>query len=195
MIEHIKNAFTESIQTKIESADTLPETIARAGDLMVKCLVEGRKILTCGNGSSAAYAQQFVANLLHSEARERPSLPALALTSDSTTLTAIANGGSFTDIFAKQVRALGNEGDILLVFTTSGSSKSTVKAIEAALSRDLLIVAVTGKDGGNAAGLIGPNDVEVRVPSNSVARIQEVHALVVSTLCDYIENSLFGELV
>ncbi|WP_144393706.1 SIS domain-containing protein [Pleionea sediminis] len=194
MIEHIQNAFTESIQTKIESADTLPETIAKAGDIMVNCLIEGRKILTCGNGFSAGLAQHFVSTLLHSHLRERPSLPAIALTSNSQALTSLATNNQVNELFAKQIRSLGQESDVLLVISGSGSSKSTIKAIEAALSRDMLIVAITGKDGGNVAGLIGPNDIEIRVPSNSDSRIQELHTLVINTLSDYIENSLFGEI-
>ncbi|PWK47948.1 SIS domain-containing protein [Pleionea mediterranea] len=193
MIDRIKNAFTESIQIKIESADTLPNAVAKAGDLMVKSLIEGGKILTCGNGGSAGNAQQFASVMLNRLERERPSLPAIALTSDSQTLSAIANDSDFHDVFSKQIRALGNEGDVLLVFSSNGNAPSAIKAMEAALNRDMLIVAVTGVDGGSIAGLIGSNDVEIRVPANSYPRIQEVHLLVAHTLCDYIDNSLFGE--
>ncbi len=195
MIDKIKQAFTESIQTNIDAADTLPEAIARAGELMVQCLIDGRKILACGNGGSASEAEYFVSLMSHRFERERPGLPAMALNTDIVTMTAMANENNFNDVYAKQVRALGNEGDVLLVFSSSGNSKSTIRAMESALSRDMLIVAVTGKDGGTMAGLIGSNDVEVRVPSNSVPRIREVHRLVVHTLADYIDNSLFGEIV
>ena len=160
---------------------------------MVKSLIEGGKILTCGNGGSAGNAQQFASVMLNRLERERPSLPAIALTSDSQTLSAIANDSDFHDVFSKQIRALGNEGDVLLVFSSNGNAPSAIKAMEAALNRDMLIVAVTGVDGGSIAGLIGSNDVEIRVPANSYPRIQEVHLLVAHTLCDYIDNSLFGE--
>ncbi|MCO7224007.1 phosphoheptose isomerase [Pleionea sp. CnH1-48] len=195
MIDRIKNAFTESIQTKIAAADTLPETIAQAGETLVRSLLDGGKILSCGNGGSAGDAQHFSSEMLNRFERERPSLPAIALTTDTGTLTSIANDYSYDEVFAKQVRALGQAGDILLAFSTSGNSRNVIKAMEAALSRDMLIVAVTGKDGGEMAGLVGPNDVEIRVPSNSTARIQEVHLLVIHCLCDYIDNSLFGEQV
>lgn len=194
MIEKIKNAFTESIQIKIDAADTLPESIGLGGQMIVKSLLEGGKILTCGNGGSASDAQHFSSLMLNRFERERPSLPAITLTTDSGTLTSIANDESYAEIFAKQVRALGNAGDILLVFSTSGNSANVIKAMEAAVSRDMFIVAVTGKDGGKLAGLIGANDIEIRVPSNSSARIQEVHLLIIHCLCDYIDNSLFGEL-
>ncbi len=193
MIDKIKNAFTESIQIKIDAADTLPDTIARAGDMMVRCLIEGGKILTCGIGGSGALAQQFSASMLNRYDRERPGLPSVALTTDNSTISAIANEHHFDEVFARQVRVIGNEGDILLACSTSGNSRSVIKAMEAALNRDMLIVALTGKDGGTMAGLIGSNDVEIRVPSNSGARIQEVQLLVVNSLCDYIDNSLFGE--
>lgn len=194
MIEKIKQAFTESIQTNIDAADTLPDSIARAGEMMVQCLIDGRKILSCGNGGSASEAEYFVSLMIDRFERERPSLPAMALNTGSVSITAMANDKNFNDVFAKQVRALGNEGDILLVFSSSGNSKSSIRAMEAALSRDMLIVAVTGKDGGTMAGLIGSNDVEIRVPSNSVPRIREVHRIVVHSLADFIDNSLFGEI-
>ncbi len=194
MIDKIKQAFTESIQTNIDAADTLPDSIARAGEMMVQCLIEGRKILSCGNGGSASEAEYFVSLMIDRFERERPSLPAMALNTGSVSITSMANDNNFNDVFAKQVRALGNEGDILLVFSSSGNSKSSIRAMEAALSRDMLIVAVTGKDGGTMAGLIGSNDVEIRVPSNSVPRIREVHRIVVHSLADFIDNSLFGEI-
>jgi phosphoheptose isomerase len=194
MTNKIKQAFTENIQTNIEAADTLSDAIARAGAIMVQCLIDGRKILACGNGGSACDAEYFVSLMLDRHERERPSLPAIALTHSAVNITAMANNDSFNDVYAKQVRALGNEGDVLLVFSTSGNSKSCVRAIESALSRDMLIIAITGKDGGTMAGLIGSNDIEVRVPSNSVPRIREVHRLVIHTLADFIDNSLFGEI-
>lgn len=193
MIERIKNNFTESIQTKIAAADALPEKIAKAGELMVKTLLNGGKILTCGNGGSAGDAQHFSAEMLNRYERDRPPLPAIALTTDTPTITAIGNDYDFNQIFSKQVKALGQAGDILLAFSTSGNSKNVIEAIRAALAKDILIITCTGKDGGEMAGLIGANDVEIRVPSNSTARIQEVHLVVIHSLCDLIDNQLFGE--
>jgi len=193
MIERIRNNFTESIQTKIAAADALPEKIAKAGELMVKTLLNGGKILTCGNGGSAGDAQHFSAEMLNRYERDRPPLPAIALTTDTPTITAIGNDYDFNQIFSKQIKALGQAGDILLAFSTSGNSKNVIEAIRAALAKDILIITCTGKDGGEMAGLIGANDVEIRVPSNSTARIQEVHLVVIHSLCDLIDNQLFGE--
>ncbi len=194
MTENIKNAFTESIQTKIEAADTLPETIERAGNLLVNSLVEGGKVMVCGNGTSAALAQHFSSKMLNRFERERPSLPSIALTSDNISFSEIAADCGLAQVYAKQVNALGNAGDILVVISPEGNEPNIISAIEAALNRDLLIVALSGKDGGSIAGLVSSNDVEVRVPSNNTSRIHEVHMLIIHTLCDYIDSSLFGEL-
>lgn len=193
MIERIRNSFTESIQTKIAAADVLPEKIAKAGQLMVNCLLNGGKILTCGNGGSAGDAQHFSSEMLNRFERERPALPAIALTTDTSTLTSIANDYGFSEVFSKQVKALGQAGDILFVFSTGGNSPNVIEAMRAALAKDMLIISCTGKDGGEMAGLIGANDVEIRVPSNSTARIQEVHLVVIHSLCDLIDSTLFGD--
>ncbi|MCF6193291.1 MAG: phosphoheptose isomerase [Kangiellaceae bacterium] len=193
MIERIKNNFTESIQTKIAAADALPEKIAQAVDMLVKTLLNGGKILTCGNGGSAGDAQHFSSDMLNRYERDRPSLPAIALTTDNQTITSISNDFDFSQIYSKQVKALGQSGDILLVFSTSGNSKNVIEAIRVALAKDMLIISCSGKDGGEMAGLIGDNDVEIRVPSNSTARVQEVHILVIHCLCDLIDHQLFGE--
>ena len=193
MIDLIKDNFTESIQTKIAAADVLPETIARAAQLIVSTLLNGGKVLTCGNGGSAADAQHLSSELLNRYERERPSLPCISLTTDTSTITSIANDYSYNQIFSKQVKGLGQPGDILFAFSTSGNSKNVSEAIRTALSKDMLIITCTGKDGGEMAGLIGENDVEIRVPSNSTARIQEVHLVIIHSLCDVIDNQLFGE--
>ncbi len=190
-VQRIRDSFNESIQTKIAAAETLAQPIARAGDMMVQCLLNGHKILSCGNGGSAGDAAHFSSEMLNRFERERPSLPAIALTTDTPTLTSIANDYSYNEVFAKQVRALGQPGDILLAISTSGNSKNVIAAMEAALTRDMLIVALTGRDGGNMAGLIGPTDCEIRVPSNVTARIQECHLLVIHCLCDFIDRKLF----
>lgn len=194
MISRIKDIFTESIQTKIAAADALPDSIEIAGKIMVHSLLNGGKILSCGNGGSAGDAQHFSSEMLNRFERERPSLPAIALTTDTGTLTSISNDYSYNDVFSKQIRALGQAGDILLAISTSGNSRNVINAMEAALSKDMLIVGLTGKDGGEMAGLFGANDVEIRVPSNTTARIQEVHLVVLHSLCDYIDNALFGQI-
>ncbi len=191
-VQRIRDLFNESIQTQIAAVDLLAEPIARAADTIVQALLNGHKILCCGNDGSASEAARFAANMLHRFERERPSLPAIALSTDYTTMTAIANEANFQDVFAKPIRALGQAGDILLAISTSGNSRNVIAAMEAALNRDMIIVALTGRDGGNMAGLLGPNDVEIRVPSNSTARIQECNLLVLNCLCDCIDRSLFG---
>ncbi|SDJ61061.1 MULTISPECIES: phosphoheptose isomerase [Ferrimonas] len=193
MLERIKESFTESIQTKIDALEALPESLEKAAGAMVQCLLNGNKILTCGNGGSAGDAQHFSSELLNRFETERPSLPAIALTTDSSTLTSIANDYSYSEVFSKQVRALGQPGDILLAISTSGNSDNVIKAMEAAVNRDMTIIALTGKDGGAMAGLLSDRDVEIRVPSNRTARIQEVHLLAIHCLCDSIDRTLFPQ--
>lgn len=189
----INNNFTESIQTKIAASEALAAPIEKAGMIMVQCLLSGNKILTCGNGGSAGDAQHFSSELLNRFETERPSLPAIALTTDSLTLTSVANDYAFEEVFSKQVRALGATGDVLLAISTSGNSKNVIKAVEAAVARDMPIIALTGRDGGDLAGLLGENDVEIRVPSSRTARIQEVHILVIHCLCEIIDTMLFPQ--
>ncbi|MDT0584297.1 MULTISPECIES: phosphoheptose isomerase [Alteromonadaceae] len=191
MLENIKKSFTESIQTKIAAAEELPVPIEKAATMMVQALIRGNKILSCGNGGSAGDAQHFSSELLNRYERDRPSLPAMALTTDSSTITSIANDYSYDEVFSKQIKALGQPGDILLAISTSGNSRNVINAMEAALARDMTIVALTGKDGGEMAGFLSENDVEIRVPSSRTARIQEVHLLVIHNLCESIDNALF----
>lgn len=193
MLERIMGHFAASIETKAAAAAVLPEPIVRAGQAMVNSLLAGGKILTCGNGGSAGDAQHFSSELLNRFERERPSLPAMALTTDPSTITSIANDYSYNEVFSKQIRALGNPGDILLAISTSGNSANVVQAIQAAHERDMTVVALTGKDGGTMAALLTDNDVEIRVPANVTARIQEVHLVCIHSLCDFIDCSLFGE--
>ena len=190
MLEHIKESFTESIQIQIAAAEALPDHIMHASQAMVSTLLNGNKILSCGNGGSASNAQQFASCLLNRFETERPSLPAMALTADTSTLTAIANDYNYDEIFSKQVRALGQPGDILLAISTSGNSQDILKAMEAAVSRDMTIIALTGMDGGVMAGLLGESDVEIRIPSHRVARIQEVHLLTLHCICDLVDQVL-----
>ncbi len=191
MQESIKASFTESIQIQIAAAEALPDAIMHAAQAMVSSLLKGNKILCCGNGGSAVNAQQFVSCLLNHFETERPSLPAMALTVDNTTLTAVANDHDYQQIFSKQVKALGQAGDVLLAISTSGNSHNIVKAMEAAVTRDMTIIALTGKDGGEMAGLLGEHDVEIRIPSHRTARIHEVHMVTLHCLCDLIDQVLF----
>jgi len=193
MLDLINSNFTESIQTKIAASEAIAGSIEQAGMILVQSLLAGNKILSCGNGGSAGDAQHFSSELLNRFEIDRPSLPAIALTTDSSTLTSIANDYSYDEIFSKQVRALGAKGDVLLAISTSGNSRNVIKAIEAAVARDMPIIALTGKDGGDIAGLLGENDVEIRVPSSRTARIQEVHLLVIHCLCEIIDTTLFPQ--
>lgn len=191
MLDRIKTCLTESIQTQIAAAEILPENIARAAAALVQSLLNGNKILCCGNGVSAASAQRFSAMLIHHCETERPSLPALSLTADTVTLTAIINDNLHDEIYAKQVRAFGHAGDILLVISERNTNPALIKAVEAAVTRDITIIALTGDDDGVLAGLLGPQDVEIRVPSQSSARIQEVHTVALNCLCDLVDYQLF----
>jgi len=172
--------------------EVLAPAIADAGALMVRCLSSEGKILSCGNGGSAADAQHFSSELLNRFEMERPGLPAVALTTDSSTLTSIANDADYTEVFSKQIRALGQDGDVLLAISTSGQSPNVLAAVQAAHERGMRAVALTGKDGGPMAERLRDTDVEIRVPATVTARIQEVHLLVIHCLCDSIDRSLFG---
>ena len=190
--ERILGHFLESIEVKQRSAGDLVEFVHRAGDLMVDSLLKEGKILSCGNGGSAGDAQHFSAELLNRFEKERPGLPAIAITTDSSTLTAIANDYDYNEIFSKQVTALGNDRDVLLAISTSGNSPNVITAIKAAHDRGMAVVALTGRDGGDIAAMLGDPDVEIRVPSERTARIQEVHLIVIHCLCDFIDTRLFG---
>ena len=188
----IAQHFHESIRTKQMALDRLSPGIQRAAALMAHCLQQEGKILSCGNGGSAGDAQHFSSELLNRFEMERPGLPAIALTTDSSTLTSIANDYRFRDVFARQIRALAHAGDVLLAISTSGNSENVVAALEAARERSTHVVALTGRDGGAMAGLLTETDVEIRVPAQVTARIQEVHLLVIHCLCDLIDRQLFG---
>jgi DnaA initiator-associating protein len=190
-IQIIKDSFEASIKTKIASTDALAPVILKAADMVATSLLNGKKVLSCGNGGSACDAMHFSSEMLNRFERERPSLPAIALVADTPTLTSIANDYDYNQIFAKQISSLGQSGDILLAISTSGRSPNVIKAIEAAVKQDMTVVALTGKDGGDMAGLIGPNDVEIRVPSEVTARIQEVHLLAIHCICDLVDRKLF----
>ena len=188
----IKLLFADSIEVKQRAMEQLAPSIAAAGQLMTDCLLNNGKILSCGNGGSAGDAQHFSAEMLNRFEMERPGLPAMALTTDSSTLTSIANDYCYDDIFSKQVRALGQPGDCLLAISTSGNSENVLRAVQAAHERNVQVVALTGRDGGKMAGIYHEGDVEIRVPATSTARIQEVHLLVIHCLCDLIDRRLLG---
>ncbi len=192
LLTRITTQFHESAQTKLRSVETLAAPIARAIDVMVAALHGDRKIMACGNGGSAADAQHFAAELLNRFERERPPLAAVALTTDSSTLTSIGNDYDFAQIFSKQVAGLGRPGDVLLAISTSGSSPNVIAAINAARDREIHVVALTGKGGGAVAETLGADDVHICVPHSNTARIQEVHLLVLHCLCDGIDHMLLG---
>jgi len=189
IVEH----FQESAELKSQAAAVLAQPIADAIELMFTALSNGNKILACGNGGSAADCQHFAAELVGRFERERLPLPALALTTDTSILTAVGNDYSFDDIYAKQVQAFGQSGDILLALSTSGNSKNVVAAIDAALERDMRVVALTGKGGGVIGKKLTEADVHICVPHDRTARIQEVHLVTIHCLCDGIDVALFGE--
>jgi D-sedoheptulose 7-phosphate isomerase len=185
--------FQESAELKIQAASVLAQPIAQAVELMFTALSNGNKILACGNGGSAADCQHFAAELVGRFERERLPLPALALTTDTSILTAVGNDYSYQDIFTKQVQAFGQAGDVLLALSTSGNSGNVLAAIDAALERDMRIVALTGKGGGAIGKRLTEADVHICVPHDRTARIQEVHLLTIHCMCDGIDVALFGE--
>lgn len=184
--------FDLSIETKRKSAPLLATPIAAAAQRIVAGLLQGGKVLSCGNGGSAGDAQHFSSEMLNRFERARPGLPALALTTDTSTLTSIANDNHFDEVFARQIRALGNPGDLLLAISTSGSSPNVLAAVAAAHEQEMGVVALTGRDGGELAGRLSDDDIEIRVPSDSTARIQEVHLLAIHCLCGLIDEQLLG---
>jgi phosphoheptose isomerase len=191
MNERVEKHFTDNIATK-QASRALTSDIVRAGALLSNCLEQGGKILSCGNGGSAADAQHFSSELLGRFEAERSGLPAVALTTDSSTLTAVGNDYGFDQVFARQVHSLGRNGDALLAISTSGNSANVIMAIEAAHAKGMAIVALTGRDGGRMASLLKQNDIELRVPSDRTVRIQEVHLLLIHCLCDLIDQTFAG---
>jgi D-sedoheptulose 7-phosphate isomerase len=192
LISRISENFSESAHLKLQCMDALAGPIADAAELMVQCLKRDGKILACGNGGSAADSQHFAAELLNRFEMERPPLAAVALTTDTSTLTSIGNDFDFDQIFSKQVRALGHSQDVLLAISTSGNSRNVIAAIETAHQADMRVVALTGRSGGRMAELLEANDVHICVPATSTARIQEVHLLALHCICDAIDCLLLG---
>jgi D-sedoheptulose 7-phosphate isomerase len=189
----VREIFADSVEVKHEAAERLAPAIARAAELLAQALLSDRKIMACGNGGSAGDAQHFSSEMLNRFERERPGLAAIALTTDASTITSIANDYNFSEIFAKQVRALGHPGDYLICYSTSGRSPNILRAIDAAHDREVRVVLISGRDGGEAAQMLQGDDVELRVPSRSTARIQEVHLTITHCLCDLIDRQLLGQ--
>ena len=184
--------FSESASLKLSCSEPLSQPLARAGELLAGSLRAGGKVLACGNGGSAADAQHFAAELVNRFERERAPLAGIALTTDTSTLTSIANDYAYAQVFSKQVRAIGRRGDVLLAISTSGNSASVVEAIGAAHETGIRVVALTGNGGGKMAAALDAEDIHVCVPHRRTARIQEVHLLALHCLCDAIDYELFG---
>ena len=192
LISRISRHFHDSAQTKLEAVDFMAGDIALAGERMADCLLNHGKIMACGNGGSAADAQHFSAELLNRFEMERPGLAAMALTTDASTVTSIANDYAFEQIFSKQVRALGHPADLLLAISTSGNSPNVIQAIHAAHEMEMGVIALTGKGGGQIATLLNENDIHLCAPGKNTARIQEIHILTIHCLCDAIDCLLLG---
>ncbi len=191
-VDRIRLLFAQSIEAKQTASTIMPEAIAKAAQIMISALKQGNKILCCGNGGSAADAQHFSAELLNRFEKDRKSLAAMALTTDSSTLTSIANDYDYHQIFSKQIEGLGRPGDVLLAISTSGQSENIIRAIKMAQENNMTVVALTGKDGGKIPYYLTENDSELRVPSHTTARVQEIHILTIHCLCDLIEKQLFS---
>jgi D-sedoheptulose 7-phosphate isomerase len=192
--ERIYEIFQRSVEAKIQTSEQLLPLIVNTSETIVNALINDGKILVCGNGPSAALAQLFTNNLINRYERERPSLPAIALGCDLTNVTSIAYESSFNEIFAKEIRALGNSGDILVILSSSGNPSNLIQAIQAAHEREMTVIVLSGRDGGNLSSLLDVNDKEIIVPIDSRARIHEIHLLILFCLCDLIDEQLFGPI-
>jgi D-sedoheptulose 7-phosphate isomerase len=192
LISRINKNFQDSISTKQLASEILAEPISHGAKIITQCFLNGGKVLSCGNGGSAGDAQHFSSIMLNRYEMERPGLPAVALTTDSSTLTSIANDHHYNQIFSKQVTALGQAGDVLLAISTSGNCENVNLAIDAAHDREMTIIALDGKSGGEMVSRLSLSDIEIRVPSESTARIQEVHLLVIHCICDLVDHQLMG---
>jgi len=190
---HLRRHFDEGVELRQRMAQTLPQEIARAGRALAAALQAGHKALACGNGGSAADCQHFAAELVGRFERERPGLPAIALTVDTSALTAIANDYDFDRVFSKQVEAHGNSGDVLLAISTSGNSKNVIEAMKVAQARGLTVIALTGRDGGAMAKLLRPGDFHLNVAHPRTMRVQEIHLLAIHCLCEVVDNVIYGE--
>lgn len=192
LTDRIRNHFELSAQTKLQEKDALAQPISDAAEVLVTCLMSDGKILACGNGGSAADCQHFAAELVNRFEIERPGLAAIALTTDSSILTSIANDYDYSQVYSRQVRALGMANDALIAISTSGNSINVVEAIHAAHERNMRVIALTGREGGTIGEILAADDIHLCVHAESTARIQEVHLLILHCLCDAIDHSLLG---
>lgn len=193
LVAHLKQHFVEGIELRTRMAETMPAQVARAGEALAAALKAGHKALACGNGGSAADSQHFAAELVGRFERERPGLPAIALTTDTSALTAIANDYDFDRVFSKQVEALGSAGDVLLAISTSGNSRNVIEAVKAAQARNLVVIALTGRDGGAMGKMVRHQDFHLNVAHPRTMRVQEIHLLVIHCLCEVVDNVIFGD--
>ena len=189
----IRQHFDEGIELRTRMAQTMPEHIVRAGIALAEALRNGRKALACGNGGSAADSQHFAAEIVGRFERERPGMPAIALTVDTSALTAIANDYDFDRVFSRQVEALGQAGDVLLAISTSGNSKNVIEAMKAAHAKQMTVIALTGRDGGAMGRMLRPGDHHLNVAHPRTMRVQEIHLLVLHGLCEVVDNTIYGE--
>ncbi len=192
LIARVAQHFEDSAQTKLDAVELMAAPVAAAIESMTHCLINGGKILACGNGGSAGDAQHFAAELIGRFEAERQELAAIALTTDSSILTAVGNDYGFAHIFSRQVRGLGHAGDVLLAISTSGNSGNVIEAIKAAHEADMRVIALTGRGGGQIGELLADGDIHLCVPAERTARIQETHLLVIHCLCDGIDGLLLG---
>ena len=190
---HLRQHFEEGIELRRRMAETMPAAIARAGTALAEALKSGHKVLACGNGGSAADSQHFAAEIVGRFERERPGMPAIALTVDTSAITAIANDYDWDSVFSKQVQALGQPGDFLLGISTSGNSNNVLEAIKAAHEKDMVVIALTGRDGGAMAKALGPTDHHLNVAHPRTMRVQEIHLLPIHCLCEVVDNVIYGE--
>ena len=195
MEDRVRHLFGVSIEAKIAVADTLSAGIAKAGMRLVNCLLSDGKIFLCGNGGSSANCLHFSVAMLNHFEVERPPLPVIALATDMSALTAVGNDGHYDQIFARQIQALGQQGDVLLALSTSGNSDSVLHAVNAANDRGMDTIALSGRDGGVLANHLGPEDIELRVAGDNAARIRETHLFILHCFCDLIDQSLFGQML
>lgn len=195
MEERVRHLFGLHIETKIAAADALSDSIAKAASRLIQCLLNDGKILICGNGGSSANCMHFTSAMMNHFEVERPSLPVVNLCADAASLSAFANENHYNQFFARQIQALGQDKDALLILTTSGNSDSMLHALQAANERGIDTIALSGRDGGVLANHLGPEDIELRIQSDSAARIREVHLFILHCFCDLIDQSLFGQVL
>ncbi|MBA2657278.1 MAG: SIS domain-containing protein [Tatlockia sp.] len=195
MEDRVRHLFAASIEAKIAVADILSAPIAKAGERIVKCLLNNGKILICGSGGSAANCLHFATAMINHFEVERPALPVIALTTDTASITSIASDSHYEQVFARQIQALGQEGDVLLVLSTSGNANAILQAVNAGNDRGMDTIALSGRDGGVLANHLGPEDIELRVQSDNASRIRETHLFILHCFSDLIDQSLFGQML